>query len=249
MGSVRIAAAHTLDLRDDVEQAIVRIVEYSAEASRLGARLICFPEAFLQGYLRDEGAARRSALDLSSPAGRALLQRLPRSGPMMVIGLIEVDEGRLFNSAIVVANGQLIGRYRKVHLLPSEGIFDAGTGAPIFDLDGLHFGINICYDTNFSEAARRVSEQGGSLIVCPSNNMMQVSRAEHFRDLHNAVRGDRCRETGLWLVSADVTGEQAGYAALGPTAVLGPDGEVKAQLPLGRPGLLVFDLPLEGRHP
>jgi predicted amidohydrolase len=32
-----------------------------------GAKLICFPECFLQGYLTDEACARRVALDLASP--------------------------------------------------------------------------------------------------------------------------------------------------------------------------------------
>jgi predicted amidohydrolase len=73
--------------------------------------------------------------------------------------------------------------------------------------------------------------------------MMPLEKAAAFRDVHNAVRGQRCRDTGLWLVSADVTGERDRRVALGPTAVLGPDGMVAAQLPLGRPGLLVFDLP------
>jgi predicted amidohydrolase len=41
---------------------------------------------------------------------------------MMVIGLIEVEEGRLFNTAIVVDHGALIGRYRKMHLLGGEQI-------------------------------------------------------------------------------------------------------------------------------
>ncbi len=49
--------------------------------------------------------------------------------------------------------------------------------------------------------------------------------------MHNSVRGERCRETGLWLVSADVTGERDGRISLGPTAVPNPAGEVVAQLP------------------
>ena len=49
-----------------------------------------------------------------------------------------------------------------------------------------------------------------------------------LRDVHNIVRGERCRETGLWLVSADVTGERDGRISWGPTAVLNPAGEVVA---------------------
>jgi predicted amidohydrolase len=161
----------------------------------------------------------------------------------LVIGLIEAQDGRLFNTAVVVDSGVLVGCYRKTHLLGGEKLFDAGSDCPLFAAGGLRFGVNICYDTNFPEAARKVAASGAGLIVCPANNMLPRATAETFKDIHNAVRGERCRETGLWLISADVIGERDGRIGWGPTAVLNPAGEVVAQLPLESPGLLVFDIP------
>jgi predicted amidohydrolase len=243
MKTVRIAAAQTAEFREDAEAALDHVAEVAARAKTEGVSLLCFPEGFLQGYLTDETPARRNALDLTSPAFDAVLNRLPKTGPMIVMGLIEVEKRRLFNTAIVVDRGTVIGRYRKVHLLASEQIFDAGGDNHVFEIAGLRFGINICYDTNFPEAARKVANLGASLIVCPANNMLQRKTAEAHKDVHNSVRGERCRETGLWLVSADVTGERDGRISWGPTAVLNPTGEVVAQLPLENPGLLVFDIP------
>ena len=216
---------------------------FAARAEEEVAALLCFPEGFLQGYLTEEAPAQRHAFDLASPAFAAVLDQFPKTGPMIVVGLIEIDDGQLFNTAIVVERGRLIGRYRKTHLLGGESCFEAGRDAPIFEVGGLRFGINICYDTNFPEAARKIADGGASLIVCPANNMMSQKNAEAFKHVHNAARGERCRETGLWLISSDVTGERDGRIAWGPTAVLNPAGEVAAQLPLEKPGLLVFDLP------
>ena len=243
MKTVRIAAAQTVEFREDIEAALNCVAEIAARAEAEGAALLCFPEGFLQGYLTDEASARRTALDLASPAFEVVLNRLPKTGLMIVMGLIEVDEGRLFNTAIVVDRGALIGRYRKAHLLGGEQIFAAGSDCPVFEAAGLRFGINICYDTNFPKAARKVADLGASLIVCPANNMHRRETSEAFKDVHNSVRGERCRETGLWLVSADVTGERDGRISWGPTAVLNPAGEVVAQLPLEATGLLVFDIP------
>jgi predicted amidohydrolase len=67
--------------------------------------------------------------------------------------------------------------------------------------------------------------------------------AEALRNKHNSVRAERCRETGLWLVSADVTGERDERISWGPTAVINPSGDVVAQLPLEETGLLIFDIP------
>ncbi|SEE06991.1 Predicted amidohydrolase [Rhizobiales bacterium GAS188] len=243
MKTARIAAAQTVEFREDIEAALNCVADVAARAEAEGASLLCFPEGFLQGYLIDEAPARRNALDVGSPAFEAVLNRLPKTGPMMVMGLIEVEEGRLFNTAIVVDRGAVIGRYRKAHLLGGEHIFDAGSDSHIFEIAGLRFGINICYDTSFPEAARKIADLGASLIVCPANNMHRRKTSEAFKDVHNSVRGERCRETGLWLVSSDVTGERDGRISWGPTAVLNPTGEVVAQLPLEKPGLLVFDIP------
>ncbi|OEO29552.1 hydrolase [Devosia insulae DS-56] len=244
MRSVRIAAAQTSEYREDIGAALRCVAELAARAETTGAALLCFPEGFLQGYLVDEAAARRQALDLGSSAFEAVLEQLPRTGPMLVIGMLELEGGQLFNTAIVVQHGRLIGRYRKAHLLGAERAFTAGTDSPSFEVDGLRFGINICYDTNFPEAARQVANSGASLLLCVANNMLRRETAELFKHQHNPIRGERCRETGLWLMSSDVTGERDGRVAWGPTAVLDPTGQVMAQLPLDEPGLLIFDLPL-----
>jgi predicted amidohydrolase len=101
-------------------------------------------EGASQGYFTDETPARRNALDLASPVFEALLNRLPKAAPMMVMGLIEMEKGRLFSTAIVVDHGARIGRHRKVLLLGSERIFDSN----VFEVSGMRFGINICYETN-----------------------------------------------------------------------------------------------------
>ena len=243
MESVRIAAAQTPEFRENIGAALNYACETAALVGSQGVALLVFPEGFLQGYLTEEASARRVALDITSPKFGMVLEQLPKTGPMMVIGLIEIEDGRLFNTSIVVERGVLVGRYRKAHLLSAEQAFNAGNDSPIFEIDGLKFGINICFDTNFPEAARKIADLGASLIVCPSNNMMRRDRAQTFKELHNAVRGERCRETGLWLISSDVTGERDGRVAWGPTAVLSPKGQVVAQLPLEEPGLLVFECP------
>ncbi|AHF84394.1 hydrolase [Rhizobium leguminosarum bv. trifolii WSM1689] len=244
---MRIAAAQTPEFRENVGAALDYAVRVAARAEADGVALLVYPEGFLQGYLTDEASARRVALDLASAEFAAVLDRLPKSEPVLVIGLIEIDNGRLFNTAVVVERGVLLGRYRKTHLLPGERAFEAGKESPLFAIGALRFGINICYDTNFPEAAAKVAASGASLILCLSNNMMPREKAEIFKPLHNAVRGERCREAGLWLISSDVTGERDGAHRLGTDGRAEPAGHVVAQLPLEEPGLLVFDFPCDGQ--
>lgn len=240
---MRIAAAQTADYRNDIPSALAALHAFSQQAETAGATLLCFPEGYLQGYVTEEAAAREVALDLQSTAFADLLDRFPAGGPVLVVGLIEAEGDRLFNTAIVASGGRLLGRYRKTHLLPGERAFTTGDGPQVFEVESLRFGVNICFDTNFPEAARAVADLGARLLVCPANNMLRREAARRWKEAHNAIRGERCRETGLWLLSSDVAGERDGRVAWGPTAVLSPRGEVAAQLPLGVPGLLVHDLP------
>ena len=191
----------------------------------------------------DEQDIRRAALNLLSPAFGHVLTQFPTSGPVIVMGLIEEEAGSFFNTAIVVKARRLIGRYRKKHLLAAERGYTPGNDCPIFEVDGLRFGISICYDTNFPETAHGIADAGGSLIVCCANNMLPRAKAEIYRDIHNAERAKRCRETGLWLASSDVTGQRGDMVSWGPSAIITPAGEIAAQLPLDEAGLLTFDVP------
>jgi predicted amidohydrolase len=127
--------------------------------------------------------------------------------------------------------------------VPGERVFQAGDAYPTFMLKGLTFGINICHDTNFPEAAKAVAAQDARVLLVPAQNMMRLQTAEAWRRRHNEIRAERVRETGLWLVSADVTGSRdvtrAGY---GPTCVLNPRGEVVAQVPTMSVGMVVAEI-------
>jgi predicted amidohydrolase len=242
--TVRIAAAQTPEFREDAASALAFLSVTMEKAYHQGAALLCLPEGFLQGYLTENDAARRNAVDLGSAQFGRLLAQLPAEAPMTVVGLLEAEGEDLFNTAVVVHRQALVGRYRKRHLLGGERCFRAGDDTPIFEVDGLRFGINICFDTNFADGVMSIAEQGATLMLCPANNMLPERIATDWKDRHNAVRAERCREGGIWLVSADVTGSRDGRVGWGPTAVLNPAGEVVAQLPLDAPGLLVFDMPL-----
>jgi predicted amidohydrolase len=203
---VRIGVTQTPEYRNEVSGAIAHLVEVSAQADAAGASLVIFPEGYLQGYLLAEQAVQGAAFNLSSPLFANVLDRFPSSGPIIVLGLVEEEAGRYFNTAIVVKAGKLLGRYRKRRLLSSEWVFSPGGDCPVFEVDGLRFGISICYDTNFPETANDMARAGASLIACCANNMLPRAKAEIYKDVHNTVRANRCRETGLWLASSDVTG-------------------------------------------
>ncbi|MEU8813476.1 carbon-nitrogen hydrolase family protein [Actinoplanes sp. NPDC048796] len=238
---MRIAACQTPEILGDVEAALACVERFAADAA--GADLLLFPEGFLQGYLVTGDHVRRHALALDSPPFAAILRRLAPLRPALVLGMLERDGDRFHNTAAVIHGGRLLGAYRKTRLVPGEAVFTPGDDYPVFDLAGVRFGINICYDTRFPAVAAAVAARGARVLLVSSQNMMPRDKAEHWKDLHHAIRADRARETGLWIVSADVTGERdPGRVGWGPTSVLDPDGRVVAQVPSMTTGFVVAEL-------
>ena len=224
----------------DVEAALACIEAFARQPDSEDVDLLLFPECFLQGYLVEPEHVKRWALDLATPPFQRVLDRLMPLRPTLVFGVIEQSGLSYFNTAVVVRRGVLEGHYRKTHLTAGERLFEAGTGYPTFDLHGLRYGINICYDTNFPEAANAVASQGARLLLVPSQNMMKRQAAETWKCRHNAIRAERVRETGMWLVSADVTGSRdESRVAYGPTCVMNPAAEVVAQVPTMAVGMVV----------
>ena len=61
---------------------------------------------------------------------------------------------------------------------------------------------------------------------------MRREAAKHWKDLHNQIRAERVRETGMWLVSADVTGERDEHRiGYGPTSVINPRARSRHRCP------------------
>jgi predicted amidohydrolase len=236
---MRVGTCQTPEILADVDAAVQVVREFA----RQPVDLLLFPECFLQGYLVTPEHVRDQAFEIGSPAFDAVLARLAGLGPMLVLGMIERAGASYYNTAVVISGGSVVGRYRKTFLTAGERVFTAGDDYPVFGCRGVRFGINICYDTRFPAAAAGVAAGGAQALLVPAQNMMPRAKAVYWQDRHNEIRACRARETGLWLVSADVTGERDGdRVGSGPTCVLNPAGEVVAQVPLGRTGIVTTDL-------
>jgi 5-aminopentanamidase len=239
---VKVAVCQVPDIREDIEASLRWIEKFTRQAEDDNVSLICFPECFLQGYLTDEYLAKKYAVNLTSSAFKTMIKQLIKYKPVIVFGLIEEEDKNLYNTAVVIKEGKLIGKYRKTHLLEGEQLFKTGSEYPIFEINDLKFGINICYDTQFPESVANVAKQGAKLILCPSNNMMRYETAEKYKHLHHEMRIERVKENKVWLLSADVTGEREGRIAYGPTSAINPDGKVVAQAPLMETGMVTVEI-------
>lgn len=204
---------------------LATIKEYLQYADDENTDIICFPEGYLNGYTRNEVQARQVAIDFTSGTFVGILTELKKFTTCAIIGIIEIENNKLFNTAIVVEGGKLLGKYRKTH--PQEGIFEVGTEYPIFEIKGHKFGINICYDANFPDASQKLVEHGAEIIFFPLNNELPKASAEKWRYKHIENLIKRACETGAWVISSDVVACSDESISYGCTAIVNKDGVVQ----------------------
>jgi predicted amidohydrolase len=91
--TMRVATCQLPEVRGDVPRAVSLMSDYSLEAERRGADLVCFPECFLQGYDIHPEHIASAAEELGSPIVDDVLRSFISVQPVIVFGLIEKADG------------------------------------------------------------------------------------------------------------------------------------------------------------
>jgi len=135
--------------------------------------LLVFPELSNSGY---NFTSREQAYQVSEEINESkfvdfLIVKANELNTAIVCGINERENGKLYNTAVLVDKSGVIGKYRKTHLYVNEkDFFELGDlGFPVFELNGFKIGICICFDYLFPEIWRMQVEDGADLICHPSN--------------------------------------------------------------------------------
>jgi predicted amidohydrolase len=111
------------------------------------------------------------AKETALPSDHALAEKLRQTAKLFhvtaAVGMAERGSDAFWSTQLVCGADGTLGVYRKTHLGSREkAVFSAGDALPVFH-DPIPFGIGICYDMHFPEAAAAMRAQGATLIVSP----------------------------------------------------------------------------------
>ncbi len=186
MRTVRAAVVQAAPAVFDSAATIERVCALAAQAARLEAQIVLFPEAFVSGYPKglDFGARvglrlpegreefRRyweSAIDVPGPATETLAGTAREHGVYLVIGVIERDGGTLYCTALFFSpEGALLGKHRKLMPTAMERLiwgFGDGSTMPVFDTPLGKLGAVICWE-NYMPLLRTAMYSKGVEIYC-----------------------------------------------------------------------------------
>jgi predicted amidohydrolase len=238
---VRIAAFQRVQVFDDAEAVVARIVADLSCADMGGVDLAVFPECHLLGHSYDPATIEARAIDVDDERSRAVFAQLAPVTATVILGSFERGAVGVTNSALVIENGRVIGRYAKCH--PNEPGVVAGNLSSVFVRGGTAYGINICNDANYAEVAGELADHGATVICYPLNNMLSPNTAERWRARSIENLRARAQQTGCWIVSADVTGSHGALLSHGCTMIVRPDGTIAARVAEGVEGVAIYDVP------
>ena len=128
---------------------VARMQQHVQQAIQRGTRLVVFPELAVTGYPPEDLLLRPGFIDDAMRAAESLYALSTQID--IVFGCPWRDDGRLYNSALWLRQGERHALYHK-RCLPNYSVFDekryfhTGEQALTVELDGLQVGLAICED-------------------------------------------------------------------------------------------------------
>jgi nitrilase len=190
---VKVAVVQASPRYFDREGSVEKVIEMTGEASKAGAGLVLFPEAYVGGY--PWGLAFGTAVGGRSPAGRRTWERYWASamevpgpetallaeaaeelGVYLAVGVIERDStysgGTLFCTLLYFGpDGKLLGKHRKLKPTAAERlIWGEGDGStlPVVRAPFGRFGGLICWENYMPLARMAMYGKGLDIYLAPT---------------------------------------------------------------------------------
>ncbi|MCK7625257.1 carbon-nitrogen hydrolase family protein [Streptomyces sp. RS10V-4] len=232
----------------DPRENLARVAEQVRRAAAEGARLAVLPEASMVRFGVPLGPV---AEPLDGPWAEGVRAVARETGVTVVAGMFTpAPDGRVANTLLATGPG-VEESYDKIHLYDAFGFRESDTVAPgdrvvTLDVEGVRVGLATCYDLRFPELFRAHAEAGAALSVLPASWGAGPGKRAQWDLLVRA----RALDAGVWVAAvgqaapdqdADPEVPTKAPTGVGHSALIGPDGTVRARLG-GAPGLLVGEV-------
>ena len=234
-------------------EVVERLLVLMKEAKRHDADLIVYPElaltTFFPRWFMEDEAELDAYYESEMPSAETapLFAEAKRLGMAFVLGYAERDGDTRFNTALLVENGEIVLKYRKVHL-PGHAehepwrafqhlekrYFEVGNlGFPVTHAVGANVGLAICNDRRWPETYRVMGLQDVELIALGYNTPLHNPPAPVHDALglhHNTlVMQSGAYQNATFVVGIAKCGVEEGVKQIGGSQIKAPSGETIAQ--------------------
>lgn len=215
---LRIALAQQ-KISPDREANLMKGLSLIKRAIQVRADLVILPELFNTG-LYEQCIASVKELEKELE----LILKLSMERDLVIVAGVAEKSDALYNSAVVIHNGEIIGVYRKNLLFPltkEKELFKPGNKLEVFETPVGKLGILMCYEIRFPDLAKRLMKKGAEIIAVPAEFPKQ--RIEHWKTLLRA----RAIENQLFVAGVNCVEGDLDYG--GNSMLVDPEGRVLAE--------------------
>lgn len=180
--------------------ALLKQVEYFVDTvSDYQCDFIVFPEFFNAplmglGPQSSQTEAIRFLAEFTDRIRDAMSRMAVEYNANIVTGSMPIQEnGNIYNVSYLCHRSGKVDEQRKIHITPHEKndwVIRGGDKLQVFETDAGRVGIQICYDVEFPELSRIMSEQGLEILFVPfwtdtKNSYLRVRHCAQARAIEN----------------------------------------------------------------
>ncbi|ATA23727.1 N-carbamoyl-D-amino-acid hydrolase [Brenneria goodwinii] len=253
VGGAQLGAIQKTDSRESV---VARMLELMDQAHAASCDLLVFPELalttfFPRWYSEDPAEIERwFESEMPNQTTMPLFERARMYQMAITFGYAEsTPDGRHFNASLMTdRNGDIIAKYRKVHL-PGHDAYDperafqhlekyyfepGDLGFHVFSNLGGIMGMAICNDRRWPETYRVLGLQGVELVTIgyntPAFNAQRRDEADDKRLFHSLLSMQAgAYQNSTYVVGVAKAGVEDGHELIGGSVIIDPNGFVLAE--------------------
>lgn len=243
---IRVALCQRNLIVGDIDGNVEKIKDSLDQVKGMGADLALFPELTITGYPPEDLLLKPRFAEDAEAALHELAAGV--QDIVAIVGFPELHDD-LFNTAAVLAGGEVAAKYRKRYL-PNYGPFDEqryfarGEDALVLDMDGVKVGVTICEDLWYpgGPAQRAVIEGRADILVNIAASPYSRGKGRE----RERMLATRCEDYGCYLAFCNLVGGQDELVFDGHGMVIDPRGVVIARTRQFEEDHVVLDLDLRG---
>ena len=254
---LKVAAAQLgpIQRTDDRQSVVKRLIDLLRNAHSLKAELVVFPElaltTFFPRWFVDDISQADHWYETQMPSliTQPLFDEAKSLGVGFCLGYAELTpDGERFNTQILVErNGEVVAKYRKVHIPGHEQhepdrpfqhaeryyFKPSDEGFGVWNAFGGRIGMMICNDRRWPESYRVMGLQGVEMILCGYNTPLQYipdPTQDPLQSFHNAlVMQSGAYQNGTFVIGVAKGGIEEGVDSLADSSIIAPSGELLAK--------------------
>ncbi len=223
-----------------------KITRYINQAKKKGVDLIAFPELCLPGYPPEDLLLKSHFVEDNIKALKKIVPHC--SGIAAIVGFADLQKSgkKIYNAAAVIYDKAIQLIYHKCHL-PNYGVFDearyfqTGESAPVFILNGVTIGVNICEDIWHESGPTRAQtrEGGATLIINISASPYRIGVA----DGREKMLAIRAKENNVCIAYVNMVGGQDELVFDGGSLIFNEKGRLLARGKSFEEDIIISDFP------